>query len=107
MLLSGLFTDLDDIRPHEVVKPGCSRFFGKPGRFSVESWEWQLAYASYAAACGTDAAPFFQIFNPAIQAANYDPKSQYIKVWVSELNSPDGLSITLGPAIGLWKHWRQ
>jgi deoxyribodipyrimidine photo-lyase len=45
-------------------------------------WQW-------IAGCGADAAPFFRIFNPAIQAANYDPKSQYMRAWVSELDSPD------------------
>jgi hypothetical protein len=31
------------------MKPGCSRLFGKPSRFSVESWEWKRANTSYVA----------------------------------------------------------
>lgn len=40
-------------------------------------WQW-------AAGCGTDAAPYFRIFNPASQADRFDPKSVYIKKWVPE-----------------------
>ena len=42
------------------------------------SWQW-------AAGCGTDAAPYFRIFNPASQAAKFDPKGTYIRRWVPEL----------------------
>jgi deoxyribodipyrimidine photo-lyase len=45
-------------------------------------WQW-------IAGCGADAAPFFRIFNPAIQAAKFDPKGEYIKNWVPELDTPD------------------
>ncbi|MDQ6481249.1 deoxyribodipyrimidine photo-lyase [Dyadobacter sp. LHD-138] len=43
-------------------------------------WQW-------AAGSGTDAAPYFRIFNPAAQAEKFDPKGIYIKKWVPELNS--------------------
>ena len=42
------------------------------------SWQW-------VAACGTDAAPYFRIFNPASQAAKFDPEGAYIRRWVPEL----------------------
>jgi deoxyribodipyrimidine photo-lyase len=40
-------------------------------------WQW-------AAGCGTDAAPYFRIFNPAEQAKKFDPEFKYIKFWVPE-----------------------
>ncbi|MFX8453409.1 FAD-binding domain-containing protein, partial [Acinetobacter baumannii] len=40
-------------------------------------WQW-------AAGCGTDAAPYFRIFNPASQMAKFDPKLEYVKKWVPE-----------------------
>jgi deoxyribodipyrimidine photo-lyase len=43
-------------------------------------WQW-------AAGSGTDAAPYFRIFNPTAQAEKFDPKGEYIKRWVPELNT--------------------
>lgn len=40
-------------------------------------WQW-------AAGCGTDAAPYFRIFNPALQQAKFDPDKQYIRMWIDE-----------------------
>lgn len=40
-------------------------------------WQW-------AAGCGVDAAPYFRVFNPTIQALKFDPKFEYIKKWVPE-----------------------
>lgn len=45
-------------------------------------WQW-------AAGCGTDAAPYFRIFNPFTQAQRYDPHSEYIKKWVPEYGTPE------------------
>jgi deoxyribodipyrimidine photo-lyase len=48
-------------------------------------WQW-------VAGCGTDAAPYFRIFNPASQAAKFDPKGIYVRRWVPELaRLPDAL----------------
>jgi deoxyribodipyrimidine photo-lyase len=41
-------------------------------------WQW-------CAGCGADAAPYFRIFNPAIQAAKFDPEGSYVRRWVPEL----------------------
>lgn len=40
-------------------------------------WQW-------AAGCGTDAAPYFRIFNPEEQQKKFDPKMEYIRRWVPE-----------------------
>ena len=43
-------------------------------------WQW-------AAGCGTDAAPYFRIFNPSEQTKKFDPKHQYIRKWVPEFET--------------------
>ncbi|MFZ1254986.1 MAG: FAD-binding domain-containing protein, partial [Saprospiraceae bacterium] len=40
-------------------------------------WQW-------AAGCGTDAAPYFRIFNPQTQQERFDSNWVYIKKWVPE-----------------------
>ncbi|MDH3711747.1 MAG: DNA photolyase family protein, partial [Cyclobacteriaceae bacterium] len=45
-------------------------------------WQW-------AAGCGCDAAPYFRVFNPSLQAKKFDPDSEYINKWVPEWNSED------------------
>ena len=59
------------------------------------NWQW-------VAGCGTDAAPFFRVFNPTGQAQKFDQDGSYIKRYVPELadvpaehlhepwNAPDG-----------------
>ncbi|MDA8277017.1 MAG: deoxyribodipyrimidine photo-lyase [Actinomycetota bacterium] len=42
------------------------------------SWQW-------VAGSGTDAAPYFRIFNPIIQSEKFDPEGQFIKRYVPEL----------------------
>jgi len=42
-------------------------------------WQW-------AAGSGCDAAPFFRIFNPRIQATKFDKSLTYINKWIPELN---------------------
>ena len=43
-------------------------------------WQW-------AAGCGTDAAPYFRVFNPTLQTEKFDKQLTYIKKWVPELGS--------------------
>lgn len=40
-------------------------------------WQW-------AASSGCDAAPYFRVFNPALQTEKFDPNLEYIKKWVPE-----------------------
>ncbi len=44
-------------------------------------WQW-------AAGCGTDAAPYFRIFNPTEQTKKFDPNHLYIRKWVPEFGTP-------------------
>jgi deoxyribodipyrimidine photo-lyase len=41
-------------------------------------WQWT-------AGTGTDAAPYFRIFNPVLQSAKFDPNGDYIRRWIPEL----------------------
>ena len=43
-------------------------------------WQW-------CAGTGTDAAPYFRIFNPILQGKKFDPKGDYIHRWIPELAS--------------------
>jgi deoxyribodipyrimidine photo-lyase len=43
-------------------------------------WQW-------AASSGCDAAPYFRVFNPALQTEKFDPHLEYVKKWVPELNT--------------------
>jgi len=46
-------------------------------------WQWT-------AGCGADAAPYFRIFNPVLQAERYDPERRYLRRWLPELRGlPD------------------
>ena len=42
------------------------------------NWQW-------VAGVGTDAAPYFRIFNPTLQAKKFDPTGAYVRRWVPEL----------------------
>ena len=43
-------------------------------------WQW-------AAGSGCDAAPYFRVFNPSLQAQKFDKNGQYIRKWVPEIDS--------------------
>jgi deoxyribodipyrimidine photo-lyase len=49
-------------------------------------WQWT-------AGTGTDAAPYFRIFNPILQSIKFDSNGDYIRRWVPELRTLDSKTI--------------
>lgn len=45
-------------------------------------WQW-------AAGCGTDAAPYFRVFNPEAQAKKFDPTGEYVRRWIPDIDTSD------------------
>ena len=45
-------------------------------------WQW-------GASTGTDAAPYFRVFNPILQSKKFDPNGDYIRAYVPELRRAD------------------
>jgi deoxyribodipyrimidine photo-lyase len=41
-------------------------------------WQWT-------AGTGTDAAPYFRVFNPVLQGQKFDPQGDYVRCWLPEL----------------------
>src|SRR5690606_11652169 len=50
------------------------------------NWQW-------VAGCGTDAAPYFRIFNPTTQGERFDPDGDYVRTWVPELAHAPGKAV--------------
>ena len=53
---------------------------------NVGNWQW-------VAGTGTDAAPYFRVFNPVTQSRKFDPRGAYIRRYVPELASLDDRDI--------------
>ncbi|MFJ4441777.1 deoxyribodipyrimidine photo-lyase [Pseudomonas sp. NPDC089422] len=49
-------------------------------------WQWS-------ASTGTDAVPYFRIFNPVSQSQRFDPEGRFIRHWLPELRGLDEKSI--------------
>ncbi|CAM3663973.1 deoxyribodipyrimidine photo-lyase [Parendozoicomonas haliclonae] len=49
-------------------------------------WQW-------AASTGTDAAPYFRMFNPVSQSEKFDPDGDFLRQWLPELRELDNKSI--------------
>lgn len=49
-------------------------------------WQW-------AASTGTDAAPYFRIFNPTTQGERFDTEGEFIRQWVPEISEVPGKHI--------------
>jgi deoxyribodipyrimidine photo-lyase len=55
-------------------------------------WQW-------VAGTGTDASPYFRVFNPVTQGRRFDPHGDYVRRWVPELRH-----LASGAAHEPWKH---
>lgn len=82
---------------HNRVRMVTSSFLTK---HLLINWQWGEAYFAeklldfdlasnnggwqWAAGCGTDAAPYFRIFNPTSQMQKFDKELKYIKKWIPE-----------------------
>ena len=55
----------------------------RDGDFASNNGGWQ-----WSASTGTDAAPYFRVFNPESQAKKFDKDSEYIRRYVPELGTP-------------------
>lgn len=64
-------------------------------------WQWT-------AGVGTDAAPYFRIFNPVLQGQKFDPAGAYIRRWLPELahvpdqylHTPWGMPLSVQQQVG-------
>jgi len=63
------------------------------GDFAANNGGWQ-----WSASTGTDAAPYFRIFNPTTQAERFDPEAAFIKRFVPELRQLGAAQIFKSPA---------
>ena len=61
--------------------------------FSSNNGGWQ-----WSASTGTDAAPYFRIFNPITQSKNFDKNGEFIKKFIPELKDLDVSVIHEPPA---------
>lgn len=74
------------------------------GDFAANNGGWQ-----WSASTGTDAAPYFRIFNPCSQSERFDPKGEFIRKWVpevahlsaKEIHNPPPLMNYPGPIVNL------
>ncbi len=46
-------------------------------------WQWS-------ASVGTDAVPYFRVFNPQSQQKRFDPEARFIKKWIPQLSRKEG-----------------
>lgn len=53
-------------------------------------WQWS-------AGTGTDAAPYFRIFNPVLQGQKADPEGKFVSAWIPELKGLQGSKFIHSP----------
>ncbi len=67
------------------------------------NWQW-------VAGSGADAAPYFRVFNPELQATKFDPDGAYVRRWVPEVGTDDypepivDLKATRAAALDAYEH---
>lgn len=58
------------------------------GDFASNSHGWQ-----WTAGCGTDASPYYRVFNPIGQGERFDPAGDYVRKYVPELAHIPGIAV--------------
>jgi deoxyribodipyrimidine photo-lyase len=61
---------------------------------NTHGWQWT-------AGTGTDASPFFRVFNPMGQSEKFDPDGDYLRRWIPEIAHLDNKSIHAPWTLGL------
>ena len=75
---------------HLEWQQGAAWFFEllKDADYASNQHGWQ-----WTAGCGTDAAPYFRIFNPVMQGLKFDPDGEYVRRYIPELRHIDGAKV--------------
>ena len=72
---------------HLEWQPGAAWFERNLSDFDPASnshgWQWT-------AGCGTDASPYYRVFNPVMQGLKFDPNGDYVRKYVPELRHLEG-----------------
>ncbi len=58
------------------------------GDFASNSHGWQ-----WTAGCGTDASPYYRVFNPVAQGQRFDPQGDYVRKYIPELGHISGSQV--------------
>ena len=53
---------------------------------NAHGWQW-------VAGSGTDAAPYFRVFNPVLQGVKFDPRGEYVRRYIPELRHIAGAAV--------------
>ena len=53
---------------------------------NAHGWQWT-------AGCGTDASPYYRVFNPILQGLKFDPNGDYVRKYVPELRHIAGVAV--------------
>jgi deoxyribodipyrimidine photo-lyase len=53
---------------------------------NAHGWQWT-------AGCGTDASPYYRIFNPIMQGYKFDPDGNYVRKFIPELSHIEGKDV--------------
>jgi deoxyribodipyrimidine photo-lyase len=72
---------------HIEWQRGANYFFDwlLDGDFASNSHGWQ-----WTAGCGTDASPYYRVFNPIGQGIKFDPNGEYVRKYIPELSHIPG-----------------
>ncbi len=75
---------------HLEWQQGAAWFFEllKDADYASNQHGWQ-----WTAGCGTDAAPYFRIFNPVMQGQKFDPDGEYVRKYIPELRHIEGSKV--------------